>query len=402
MSKKPPLLPEQPRARDTQPTRRVRPLVTYRRGSWIILWLALIILSISFFGSAWLVLNRPDLLELERQADIQQTQAVFDRTAIALDATAQAVQVAANGLELTAQFNASQSFDNDSTRVALDNAAFQLEQAGTQAALDAQATQTTVAIVNAQGATQAAVDFQNTQVAFDRAATQVELAYQGTQAALNRDATAAALGFATEAPPAQDVLPSLPPPTLTAQPLFTDGFDAGLDNTRWDVSAIEDWTLTADGALQSERSGGWLLTQQADFSTYSLNVELLPRTGAGLGADYHILLNAGSNPDGPDGVAVRVSYDGTRVTAVGLHPFSLEQVYLENGLLNRPLAAITSQQVEIPAAETIALTIDVNQGQIQVWVDRINVIDTALEAQPPGSIGVQVPVGAAIAGIALR
>lgn len=374
------------------------------------MWLGLIILAGGFFGGAALILYRPDLLDLEARGNIAQTQAVFEQTAIALEGTADAVQTAADGLnvtannlELTAQFNSGQSFDNDSTQVALDNAAIQLEQASTQAALDVQATETSVAIANAQQATEAAVAFQNTQVAFDRAATQAELAYQGTQAALNRDATAVALGFATEAAPAEDILPSLPPPTITAQPLFTDGFESGLNDTRWTFSAVQDWTITADATLQSERSSAWLLTQNNDFTAYTMEVELIPLTGPNLAADYHLLLNVqGINDAGPDGVALRISYDGDRVTAVGLHNVELEEIYLENGLLNRPLPALISQQVNAPATATILVTVEVNAGQVRVWIDRNNLIDTPLELPPSGALGVQVPVGAAISRVDVR
>lgn len=388
---KPPLLPEEDSARKTQPT----PALHSRRGYVISLLLALILLSIAFFSTAIIILNKPGLVGLEARADIALTETSFEGTRTALQSTA-------NALGATAQFNAGQVFSIDSTRAALNNRQSMLEQAETQSVLDTQATQTAIAIANAQQATSAALDFQATQAAFDVAATQVELAYQGTQAALNRDATAAALGFATDAPSGQDILTQTPPPTITAQPLFTDGFDAGLSGSLWEFSAVQDWSLSDEGALVADRSGAWLLTQLEDLDNYIFEVELLPLQGASLAADYHLLLNVQAEPQAPNGIALRLSYDGERVTAAGLHYFALEDLFNDDGLLNRPLTTIQSQQVNLPADEHIRAKVELREGRIVAIINEELVLDVTLDEVPsPGSVGLQVPQGAGIVRVAL-
>jgi len=390
---KPPLLPEENAKRDTQP---LRPVQTSRRGSYVImLLLALIALSLAFFGVAGVILYRPGLVGLESTANVAQTEISFEGTRMALGATADA-------LGATAQFSADVAFSNESTRAALDNRQMMLEQAETQSVLDAQATQTAVAIANAQQATRAAVDFQSTQAAFQQAATQAELAYQGTQAALRQEATAVALGFATDAPSAQDILTQTPPPTLTAVPLFRDGFESGLQTQLWDFSAPQDWTLSRNGTLVAERSGAWLLTQMNDLREYAFEVALQPLQGAQFAADYHLLLNVNAAPQSPNGLAVRISYDGSRVTAVGLHLFSLADLYSGDGLLNRPLTAVQAQQVNLPPDTTIRARAELRGQRLIVVVNERLALDVALEMQPqPGAVGLQVPRGAGITRVTL-
>ena len=389
---KPPLLPEQNTKRDTQP---VRP-VTSKRGSFvIILLLALIALSLAFFGVAGVILYRPGLVGLETRANVAQTRISFEGTRMALGATA-------DSLGATALFSADMAFNNESTRAALDNRQMMIEQAETQSVLDAQATQTAVAIANAQQATRAAVDFQSTQVAFEQAATQAELAYQGTQAALRQQATAVALGFATNAPSAQDILTQTPPPTLTAVPLFRDGFESGLQTQLWNFSSPQDWTLGDQGVLIAERSGAWMLTQVNNLRDYAFEVELQPLQGAQFAADYHLLLNVQSGPQSPNGLAVRLSYNGSRVTAVGLHVFSLADLSSGDGLLNRQLTTVQSQQVNLAPDATIRVRAELRGQHLVVVVNEQLGLDVTLNAQPlPGAVGLQVPRGAGIKRVTL-
>ena len=407
MRRRPPTgLPEESSKQDTQPVKPQR-----RRRFGCLLWLALVLLSIGFVSTVGLLLYRPDVVGLAAEEDLSGTGIVFDSTADSLRSTAQALgsmseslQQTRIALEITAQYNVSRDFDFDSTRVALDNRQFAVQQTGTQAVRDLQATETTVAIVNAQQGTQAVLDFRNTQTAFDRAATQAELSYQGTQAALNQEATAAVLGFATEAPPAEDVLTQTPPPTLTQQPLFTDGFGGGLNETRWSFSAVEDWSLQGEaGRLVAQRNAAWLLSQRNDLSGYVLETTLLPVTGVGVAADYHLLLNVHGTEQTPNGYAIRLRYDGTRVTTVGLYLFSLDDLFTGEGLLNRPLSALQSTQLELAPAQQINVRAEVRDNQIVAVVNERLALNILLDNVPiPGAVGVQIPTGAAIDRIVVR
>jgi hypothetical protein len=290
--------------------------------------------------------------------------------------------------------------NNEATAAALDNRQLQLERAATQAALDGQATQTTVAFANVQQATAAALDFQVTQAAFDRIATQVELEYQGTRAALSRDATAAALGFATQPP--GDILTQTPPSTFTPVPLFTDGFARGVDAALWEVSAPADWSLSTDGVLTARHSGAWMLTQLHDLRNYAVEVDLQPLQGLGLIADYYLLLNVQDDPLAPGALALRLSYDGERLTAAGLYHFTRREMTEAAGLINRALPAVESVQINIPPDERLNIRAEHRDSRVMVIVNGFLLLDLTLDTPPQaGAVGLQVPVGTRVERVRL-
>jgi hypothetical protein len=366
MTQRPPLLPEQ-ETHDIQPR---------RRGTIYTLALLLILLALSLATSVGVILYRPDLAGLAPNLDMTALSMQLDRTRAALAVTADTV-------ERTAQANLAAQRDNESTREAFQEQQAEFEEAATQAALDQLATETAVAVLNARRATQAALEFEETQAAFDQQATRVELEYQGTRAALSRDATAVALGFATDPPDMEEIPPM--PPTPARQPLLTDGFADGVIGGLWRSSAAADWGLDPDGVLVARRSGAWLLTELDLLADYALEVELLPVTGEDSAADYLILLNADGEPITPDRLALRLSYDGARLTAVGLFR-------LTTGGMS-PLQAV---QVDIPA-DTLSIRVGLGEEQVSVTVTGRLVLDARLEtAPPPGSVGLQVPAGTRI------
>lgn len=362
--RKPPLLPEESSSRKTRPI--IPP--KRRRFTWM-LWLMILLLSITLGGLTTVILYEPELLGMGLTGDLTVTHA-------ALDGRVQDV-------ELSAQAISQLEFEVQSTQAALDNRQTLLDQRETQSALDIQATQTTVAIANAQQATRAALDFQGTQIAFNRQATQVELDYQGTQAALSRDATAVALGFATQAPNAQ--FTASPTPTLTAEPFFSEGFAQGVEGGLWQFGDAADWRVD-DGELVAQRTGAWMLTQVNDLADYTLQVDLTTLT---IPADYFIIVNS------IDGLAIRLTHNGERLTGAGLYRFTLDQLLNDSGLIGRTISPLQATQVNIGAGTDLSVQVTVSGRELIATVNGETVIDATLSSDPlSGAAGVQLPVDA--------
>lgn len=362
------------------------------------LWLIVLLLSMVVVTGTVIILFRPEVFGMGLTGDLTSTSRVYENTAAALQSTVDANATAAFNVNSTSAAVVAVAFDLNSTQAALENRANVLRQAETQSALDALSTETSQALENARQATQNAVDFRATQSAFDRIATQVELDYQGTQAALNRDATAAVLGFMTNRPPAPDVLTQTPPPTITEIPLIQDGFSSGVGASLWQMGNPADWALKGDANLSAQRSGSWLMTQVTNLSSYALQITLTPLTSS---SDYYILLNAQDDPL-EDGLTLRLSWDGSRLTAAGLFTFNRAQLTDEFGLLDADLSAVHAVQVNMPAAATLGVYVEVRGEHIVVVANNTLIVDTTLDsALLPGAVGLQVPQGTAVQDVTL-
>ncbi|GAB4516139.1 MAG: hypothetical protein OHK0046_20900 [Anaerolineae bacterium] len=379
MNRPPSLLPD-----ETQETRRAP---GRRAGAGLAMWLVLLLLTFTLASLTIILLYRPDVIGLALAEDVESTRAALQQQGEANAATSAA-------LAQTAEYFMGESFNQESTRAALDNREAVLQQEATQSALDIIATETNIALSNAQQATEAAIDFENTQVAFDRLATQAELAYQGTQAALNREATAAVLGFATRAPSGEDLLSQTPPPTLTAAPLFEDTFAEGVISAVWQVDSVADWSLNTVGLLQALRTGAYLLTQLNSLQDYRFEVSLIPVQGANAAADYYLLLNVPSDASAAGGLALRLSYNGDRLTAAGLYRLTRAQITQDMGLYMHNLDAIQAVQVNAGSVTELAVRAEVRDGRVVVVVNDALLLDVMLDSVPPaGAVGLQVPAG---------
>lgn len=377
-SSRPPLLPEQPASTPT-PQR--------RRGAFIMLTLLTILLALGLATTLSIIIYWPDTVGLAPNLDVTATGQSLDQTAGALVALA-------GEIDLTAQANVAAAFDNESTLAALENRQSALESAETQSALDREATVTAAAITSAQQSTQAAINFEGTQIAFSRIATQVELDYQGTQAALARDATAAVLAFATSTPAPDAILSQTPPATITAEPLFVDGFATGVDTGLWEISAAADWSLDQTGNLAAARSGAWMLTQADDLEGYRIEASLLPLRGSANAADYFVLLNTPAAADERGALTLRLSYNGQRLTAAGIYRFTRGQVTEDMGLLNRGLSAVQAVQLQTDSSDQLDIRVEMRDGRVVVVVNEELLLDTTLESSPPpGAVGLQLPAG---------
>lgn len=395
-------------AADTQEHKRT---ASDRRGLTCMMALVILLLGFSLVTVVVVIIYRPGLFGLALNGDVT-------ATFVSLQRTLEGVEQRSSVLQATAEYNATQSvnvnstsaafvaveFNNEGTRVALENYEMQVYSGATQAARDVVATQTSIALSNAQQATQSALEFAATQAAFDRIATQVELEYQGTQAALSSQATAAVLGFATQAPPAEDVLTQTPTPTITAVPLFTDGFAGGVQAGLWQFGAAADWRLNENDVLAATRSGAWMLTQLDQLDGYVFSVDLLPLVGQALAADYFILLNIPRTPDASGGMTLRMTYDGERLIAAGLYAVTRADITDDVGLLDSisRMQAIRTVQLDLPTTDALNIRVEQREAQLQASVNGSTILDVTLENVPPaGAVGLQVPVSTQVGAVTL-
>jgi hypothetical protein len=149
--------------------------------AWLLPLVGLLLILGATVGFALAYLVVPGLAP-----DTQATARAHDATAAALAATASALDSESTGLRGTALALEAQG-------ASLDNAANLLGITATQLAQRVAATGTAAVFANEQSGTQAALDYQLTQAAFNQASTQAALDYQSTQAALAAAATAVAL-----------------------------------------------------------------------------------------------------------------------------------------------------------------------------------------------------------------
>ncbi len=375
--RRPPLLPEQPNSQKSS-KRGTAPVRNPRRWIERALW-AVALLLIGLLGLVvYLVMYQPDTLGLQGFSDATQTADTFDLTGVALGGTAIAIS--------------DREFDIGNTAAALDARSTLVDQRETQSAQDFIATETSIAVSNAQQGTAAALEYQSTQVAFAQEATRVELNYRGTQAALNRDATAIALGFATQSAPGQ-LNTTDTPPTLEGRPLFEENFAIGLSGTQWRFGEAADWTLTGDGSIRANRSGAWLLTQINTFSDYTFTVEISPLPD--VFADYYVLVNV---PTERDGLTLRLTYNGARLTTSGLYRFNPTQLIAGDGLLGEVLVPVQAVQLpNTPPQSTLTIVVTVRGTDFNASSGDVLLLTATLDAPlPGGAVGVQLPAGAGL------
>ncbi|TVR24513.1 MAG: hypothetical protein EA396_00875 [Anaerolineaceae bacterium] len=366
--RKPPLLPQEI---PPPPPRRF----------WSRLWRPVM----SVFGLLWLVaaiallvLVQSGVIGITTPANATQTAAAFGATVDAINQTAIAL--------------GDREFQIENTSAALDAQNFLIDQRETESARNFSATETRSAVVNAQQATAAALDFQGTQIAFAQEATRIELNYRGTQAALNQNATAAALGFATQAQPApeDDISPT---PTDDRRPLFAENFAGGISGATWRPGSADDWLL-GDGAISARRDGAWLLTQVNTLTDYTLQLDMRPV--ADTGADYFVAVNA---PMAGDGFVLRLTYNGTRISAAGLYEVNTASWLAGDSQLGRALTAV--QLPDSPPTAFFPLVVTVRGTTFTATLDDdFTLLNATLDAPlSAGAVGVRVPQGTTLSRV---
>ncbi|MDZ4672589.1 MAG: hypothetical protein SH821_17140 [Phototrophicales bacterium] len=340
-----------------------------KRGFRWVVWMLLAILTLGLGTGTAVLVARPDVYGLEFRGNLTLTAGAIANTESALVGTARA--------------NAQTARDNAATSTLLADQLGGLVAQQTSIAQDQLNTQTAVAVINAQNATQAAINFQNTQVAANQQATQVALDFAQTQSALNEIATQNALAFSTQ-------IAGIPTPiTPTMTPSLQDSFIGGVDASQWRFASVGDWGFGAGGGLIATRNGSWLITQQSDYSQYRLDAVIQPLPQVG---DYWMVLNIGANGDN---VAVRFSFDGSQMVGVSLVTYAIDDFLGDSGLLGRALPEIITLPLTIPQTrQNIALSVAVNMQTITITIDASTALTyTLTEPISPGAVGIQLPQG---------
>ena len=393
----PPRLPEQGEPLDeNDPV-----FFTLRRGVFIALWLAALLLVVTLVGVTMLIIYEPERIGLEPVRDATRTAEAIHITALALETTATAFQsrdftfnATATAIEQTIQANIAGALDNNATSAALNNRALLLDQTATGAAFNFAATQTAVAAANAQQATRGALDFQGTQAAFDQAATQAAIGFQGTQAALNSEATTIALGFIT-APPLSGTSIGAPTP----QP-FDEGAVSGITAGLWAFSSPVEWGLAPDGAPIARVAQAAVLSQQSNLTDYLLEVALTPPAGP---ATVYVLLNIPLPGSGiADGLALELFVNEGRLTSIALYRGAVRAALLDAAEPSTvSLALVQGVAPDFPA-QTLTVQVDMRGARVRVFASGQAVMDLTLPAAPPaGSVGLALPEDTVLTGLAL-
>jgi hypothetical protein len=222
----------------------------------VLLWLLVLLLLVTIATLVTLITVKPDLVGLVRAVDMRQTDSAVQSTFIAL--------------QLTDQNNLQRELNVQNTQAALDNFASRLAQTETQQIINSDTTATAVAIANAQQATRAAQDFQSTQAALQQISTQIQEEFEATQTALNSS-------FAT-------IEANRPPENV----MILDGnFVRGVEAAA-SIPPTTAWAVSDRGILIAQIDDATALIRPVLTPLhYTINARITPKSTQ---ADYDILL----------------------------------------------------------------------------------------------------------------
>ncbi len=315
------------------------------------------------------------LQNVERDATLEFRQAVLvrEQTALAQDATD------------TARQSIETQTANEGTAVALANRESAILRQETQIAQNAQATQTQIAVVNAAQATQAAADFIGTQTAFSAQATQVEQSYRATQAALAAESTQVAQGFATQAAEGNPGDETDAPP---GAPMMPDGAIIETSAESFQVTDATRWRIEADGTLTATEDDAQIITTQADYDDYVLDVTVETLDGPLL-----VILSLPTD-ESIAGVALRLepTEDGAIAPAI-------VTLSTTDGTLRVVEARFTAPP--ITAQPSYSLRATLMDGRLQITLNEETLFITALDASA-GQVGLQLSSNTRLTELSLR
>ncbi len=340
------------------------PTVNQRRG--LVLWLLILLLSITVGTLTTLLLGRPDLAGLARVRDQQATDTQISATVVALQSTADSqatrrADISAQGLHLR------------ETQAALDNRAAHVAGTETQQAVNQAATQTAIADSNAQQATESALSYRQTQTALEQIATQAQQEFSATQTAL-----ASALGT-----PVGTALPSI---------VIFDGDSINPSESQFGsgLPVTAAWSLV-DNSLVAQADAATLLLSQPPPSQFIAELSL---TTPGTPGVYHLFVGVPANGSGT-ALSLSIIHDGQRITDAGLFTIDAGSVGQPGGVLpNQGQALDLISQLEMES-DTLRLRLDAADGTLSAQVNGLPLLSIE-GTQNAGRIGVQVPRGTTI------
>lgn len=290
----------------------------------------------------------PERIGLIRVIDLNQTHTAIQSTLILLDSTRQ------NQLQ--------SDLDLQTTALALGQRDIALDQTETQQRFNFHATNTGVALANAQQATQAAANFAATQSALQQTGTQVQLDFQMTQTGLfNQGATIQA---------------NQTPVNVT----ILDGDFINAVELARQQPISQAWAYSSTGALIAQLDPAILLTAQTDFGiNYRLQVRLVPSSNA----DHWVLFGVTNGR----GYGLRLGLIDRRLITIELHEVVLNAI--------GGISSVTLIETADPInTDQLALTLDIGGKVVSLSLSDRIILNAALPTAPLiGAVGVQVPAG---------
>jgi uncharacterized membrane-anchored protein YhcB (DUF1043 family) len=387
-----------------KPKNNLRPANSISLGTFFLACLMVLVGII--IGGSTMLLAAPTIFNMPAtQAALGTQRAQLESQAQNLVATEVELHNIANNNELLAtkvalQLEATRSSQQANvalTTVALANEQTLLLQTATQSQNNVLATQTALAVLDANQRTQVALDYSATQVALNFNATQVELAYQATRSALNGTPVGAQsqLVQATNTPitpmpitPLATTTPVALAPTRPADaPLLADEFSNGVSPDVWFVSDTQAWQSTAVG-LKAQTADAWLVSKASLNGDYVLTLVFTPAIVTN--ATYDILLNTSNG----DGLLVRLTVNTLQISKIGLYRF-------DGGLpIQRLGETFLEQAVSARVGSNATLTLNLRDKKLQILLNNAELLpSTAVTIPTSGAIGVQLPKDATITRI---
>jgi hypothetical protein len=386
-----------------KPKNNARPANSISLGTFFLACLMVLVGMV--IGGSTMLLAAPTIFNMPATQSALGTQrAQLESQAQNLAATAVELQNIANNNDLLAtnvalQLEAtrnSQEANVALTTVALSNEQTLLLQTATQSQNNVLATQTALAVLDANQRTQVALDYSATQVALNANATQVELAYQATRSALNGTPVGAQsqLVQATNTPitpmPITPLATSTTLPSATRTPdapIFEEEFSNGISSDVWFVSDTQAWSNTAVG-LKAQTADAWLVSKASLNGDYTLSLVFTPAVVTN--ATYDILLNTSNG----EGLLVRLTVNTLQITKIGLYRF-------DGGLpIQRLGETFLEQAVSAQVGSNATLTLNLRDKKLQILLNNAELLpSTAVTIPTSGAIGVQLPKDATITRI---
>lgn len=359
-NQRPSLLPDKPTPPPTTPTQQQRRQKAQRRYLLMIITILIILL----LGLLLSIVIRPDLFGLMQISDFEQTNQSYSLTEQAQNSTQQAL-VTANAQLLNQQQNL------QSTQVELNNRQYLIESTETQQAVNMSITQTAIAVDNAAEATQAVVDFQQTQQALQQQATQVQQQFDATQTALNDNVPTA--------------IPTVPPNVA-----FIDGGIVNLSESlpSNNLPLTQAWSMGQDGALIAQQNNATLITRQTEFGNqYTITAQFIPVTSSTF---YDVFFGVSQD----SGYGFRVFYDGSRITTIGLYRVKLQDI--ADGIIITPENTISSIANINQVANEILVTVFVDGNMIITTANETSLTQSVNTVPIHGHIGLQATTGTSL------
>lgn len=359
---RPPLVPPEQKL----PPRYVAPSKAQRRIIALLVMLVFL-MALGIVTAVVIVVGRPELIGLERQRDLAQTELAIESTRSAFVLTeaflvTEAARQQAAGIGLQA------------TQAALVNRENRVQGTETQQAVNADITRTAVADSSFRQATESALNASATQAALAALATRVQQDFVATQ-------TAIAGGLWTPVPTA--------PPNIIVIDSGYANTPERLQNTALPPNRV--WSQTSAG-LVAQVDHAALLTRADSFGrNYTVFVDFTPAPDAA--TSYDVLFGVRETGDS---YGVRVFHSRGRISAVQLFRFEYRWLAGGDGI------PVTSAQVldgltgDLASADSVSLRVQMIGGLVNVVVNNATLLSATLDGvtELRGAVGVQFNAGA--------